>query len=145
MRKPPIWWFLLGGWSISLFLFSAIPGSSMPQVTIPNFDKIEHTTFFSVGAFLLTGALTVTFPGRSWPRRIALAVVAVSLFGWVDEWHQTFTPGRSGNDFYDWLSDTCGAMIGAFGSRWSFHYARNSRRFGAFRSPGTRRVAAAAD
>jgi VanZ family protein len=34
--------------------------------------------------------------------------------GGLDEWHQTFTPGRSGGDVWDWLADMTGGFIGAF-------------------------------
>ena len=37
-----------------------------------------------------------------------------SVIGRLDEYHQTFTPGRSGNDYGDWLADTLGAAAGAF-------------------------------
>ncbi|MEY4487888.1 MAG: hypothetical protein RIQ79_396 [Verrucomicrobiota bacterium] len=71
---------------------------------IPHLDKIAH---FSV--FGLLASLVVRAPG--FHRRWALAAVAlVSLFGITDEFHQSFTPGRS-VEFGDWLADTLGAAL----------------------------------
>ena len=42
----------------------------------------------------------------------AFAIVAtVSAFGWADEWHQQFIPGRS-REAADWAADTAGAALG---------------------------------
>ena len=42
-----------------------------------------------------------------------LATVALafcSLYGWSDEWHQSFVPGRY-SSISDWLADTIGAAL----------------------------------
>ena len=36
-----------------------------------------------------------------------------AIIGALDEYHQTFTPGRSGNDPWDLLADTVGAAAGS--------------------------------
>lgn len=41
------------------------------------------------------------------------AVIVIGIVGILDEYHQSFTPGRSGNDPYDWLADVVGGMVGA--------------------------------
>ena len=41
-----------------------------------------------------------------------MAVVAASLYGASDEWHQAFVPLRS-SDIHDWIGDTIGAAVGA--------------------------------
>src|SRR5438105_6321879 len=47
------------------------------------------------------------------PRSAVLAVLLTSLFGAVDEWHQSFTPGRhAGVD--DWLFDTLSAAVALY-------------------------------
>lgn len=130
LQNPLTWWSTLLGWGLVECILSAIPSASLPQVDILNFDKVEHVSFFTIGAFLLTGALFLTFPRWPWWTRLALAVGCISLFGRLDEWHQGFTPGRSGNDPYDWLSDTVGGMIGAGVARWAIHYVWTSHRLG---------------
>lgn len=48
---------------------------------------------------------------RLWAVALA-AVVLASLYGVTDEFHQSFVPGRM-PDPADWLTDTCGAALGA--------------------------------
>lgn len=43
---------------------------------------------------------------------VAFAVACASLYGATDEIHQLFVPGRSA-DPADWLTDTCGALLGS--------------------------------
>jgi VanZ family protein len=40
-------------------------------------------------------------------------VLFCSLIGVSDEWHQSFVPGRSGNDVWDWTADTIGGLLAA--------------------------------
>lgn len=97
----------LNGWITPFYLAGAIVyASSCSQVAGPDvagIDKVEHTLVYGLLATLIVrnGFL----PGRGW-----LAVMIVSLFGITDEWHQSFTPGRS-SEFADWLADTGGATL----------------------------------
>ena len=50
---------------------------------------------------------------RSALRRWWLAIVVGALYGVSDEFHQTFTPMRSGNDLGDITADVIGSTIGA--------------------------------
>ncbi|WP_138120885.1 VanZ family protein [Bathymodiolus heckerae thiotrophic gill symbiont] len=38
------------------------------------------------------------------------SLVFCSVYGMLDEWHQSFVPGRM-SDINDWLADTVGAML----------------------------------
>lgn len=75
-----------------------------PEFTrwIPRFDKLAH---FSVYGLLATLTLKALRNTRSAAWR---TIVAVSLFGLSDEWHQSFVPGRS-STVADWVADTLGA------------------------------------
>ena len=102
-------------WFVSLWILSsfAMPGEFNPR--IENVDKLQHFGFFFGGAGLLSAALFRLKPeAPDWKRIITAAVIAMALVGWLDEWHQSFTPGRSGNDIYDWLADVLGALAGSF-------------------------------
>ncbi len=83
-----------------------VVASSRSKVAAPgiaHFDKLAHFAIFGLLASLLCRM------GRGW-RAAALAVLAVSTFGGLDEWHQSFTPGRS-VEVEDWLADTTGAAL----------------------------------
>jgi VanZ family protein len=56
-----------------------------------------------------------------WKAILSTTILAIALIGGLDEYHQTFTPGRSGNDPYDWLADVLGAAAGAFAFK-RFHH-----------------------
>lgn len=69
---------------------------------IVDFDKVAH---FAIYGLLATLVARAGFSGqRGW-----WAVLIVSLFGLTDEWHQSFTPGRS-VEVADWVADTLGAI-----------------------------------
>ncbi|MGH8020749.1 MAG: VanZ family protein [Opitutaceae bacterium] len=77
--------------------------------SIPFFDKFVHFSIYGLFATLLVRV--VFHRTRRW--RGALAVIAlVSLYGVSDEFHQSFTPGRS-VELADWMADTLGAGVAA--------------------------------
>lgn len=82
---------------------------------VSNIDKVQHFGYFFGGSGLLCAGLYRCRPDRpNWKFIISTTIVVIALVGWLDEYHQTFTPGRSGNDPYDWLADFAGAIAGAF-------------------------------
>lgn len=103
------------GWlwplAIAVLIFAASSRSTVAGPRIPHFDKVVH---FSVYGLLAT---LVCRQGRGW-RAAAGALLAVSVFGATDEWHQSFVPGRS-SEVADWLADTAGAALAvALYTRW---------------------------
>ena len=92
-------------WAAFILILTSIPGSHIPVLPFRNFDKVVHLTIYGV-----LGWLTA----RAWlsgPRATAvalLAILAISFFGAMDEWHQQFIPQRS-MDLLDWAADTTGA------------------------------------
>ena len=80
--------------------------SGRSEVAAPSIIGIDKVAHFGVFGLL---AILVVRNGFS-PRRAWIAVLAVSLFGLTDEWHQSFTPGRF-VEFADWVADTLGAII----------------------------------
>jgi VanZ family protein len=77
-------------------------------------DKVFHFGYFFGGAGLLAAALFLR-PSSvpNWGMIIVLVVVIASAVGLLDEWHQSWSPERSGNDPGDWLADAYGALAGA--------------------------------
>ena len=89
--------------------------SSQPTIAhMPQFwnaDKLVHTLCF--GGLAFWTAFGVRFRPQWKPRlSILLPAACVSLYGIVDEIHQSFTPGRSCSPF-DWMADTLGALLGS--------------------------------
>ncbi len=114
-RNPRFWLTCFGLWFVTLWLFSSfkMPGEALPP--IHHIDKVQHFGYFLGGSGLCCAWLFRRNPGKpDWPRLILTAVALVSLVGLLDEYHQSFTPGRSGNDPYDWIADFLGAVMGAF-------------------------------
>lgn len=97
-------------WGLSSF---RIPSEGVPL--FPHFDKVVHFGYFFGGSGLLCAWLFRRSPERTdWVKLIATAIIVITLIGALDEFHQSFTPGRSGNDPFDWLADLLGAAAGAF-------------------------------
>ncbi len=114
-RNARFWFACFIAWFVLLFILSSTSGSPVKPPPIRHFDKIAHFGYFFGGAGLMSAWLYFRNPGNaSWPRIILTVTGLFALIGALDEWRQTFTPGRSGNDPFDWLADILGALAGAF-------------------------------
>ncbi len=112
-KRRWIWWLGITIWAGTLFVLSA---NKMPEAG-PSFahkDKVVHCLYFSGGSFcFLLGLLGGSAKLQGW--RFALwGLIFTGTVGALDEFHQTFTPGRSGNDPWDWLADISGGLLGAW-------------------------------
>ncbi|MCR5605442.1 MAG: VanZ family protein [Treponema sp.] len=90
--------------------------SSQERVPMPDFansDKLVHFICFGGLAF----CFAFWFCIKNWKKHIkrnsVICIALTSLYGIIDEIHQSFTPGRSCSVF-DWLADTAGATAGIF-------------------------------
>lgn len=73
--------------------------------------KTAHMTEYFLLTLSLQLPLTAWFSNRLTPKlRILIGFAATVLFAALDEFHQTFVPGRSGN-FTDVCIDSTGALI----------------------------------
>ena len=85
--------------------------SSITKIPVfPHADKIVHLICFAGLAFWVAFGCNLT--GKS-KKEIILPTIIVSLYGIIDEIHQSFTPGRS-STVSDWIADTIGAILGSF-------------------------------
>ncbi len=114
--KPKLWLVLFILWLATLCIASSF-NTKLPEEApkIPHFDKITHFGYFFGGGIILStwlllknGTISSRLTRYLWP------IIFFSIFGAIDEYHQTFTPGRSGNDLYDWLADFLGGSLGVF-------------------------------
>lgn len=108
------WWFaawLL--WFAAVTVSSSLPGmgGGGPVLQI---DKLAHFLSYAAGGFLMAGGLSRLYGERpDWRVVVCAAVLVAAIAGWIDEWHQSFTPMRNGMDPWDWLADIFGGTAGA--------------------------------
>ena len=76
-------------------------------LTFEQSDKVIHFFVFGLLGTLIVRSRPVW---RRESSRWWIAILAVSLYGIVDEFRQSFTPGRS-VEVADWATDTLGAAI----------------------------------
>jgi VanZ family protein len=124
-RHPAAWFLALLLWFAVLWSLSSVPGRD-GIAPIPHFDKFLHFSYFFIGGFLCSGGHfrlhgTVTM---AWRPVVGTAVLVMAAIGWMDEWHQCYTPGRSGGDLWDWLADVSGGASGALVLMWVHHRLR---------------------
>jgi len=99
-------------WPLALMvtIFHASGESNVAQPhAVPHFDKIAH---FFVFGLLATLVVRVVYEPRQPLRWAAIALLVTSGYGAFDEFHQSFTPGRS-VEFADWIVDSLGAVVAA--------------------------------
>jgi VanZ family protein len=110
---PWLWFTLVVFWAALLYWLSE--QSSLPSpVKFKGIDKLQHAVYFAAGGACFLLGLRLAGFVRKTSTAVILTVLFCSAIGGFDEWHQTFTPGRSGGDVWDWLADTLGGFIGAF-------------------------------
>lgn len=91
--------------SVSWYLSDQPTIEHMPSFW--NADKLVHLVCFGGLSFWAAFGCRIRRPGQFW-----LPALLVSVYGVIDEFHQSFTPGRS-TSFFDWMADTAGAVMGA--------------------------------
>ncbi|MEO6052725.1 MAG: VanZ family protein [Chthoniobacterales bacterium] len=109
----PLLWFGFVLWMVVVFWLSSLTPKDLPPVPAwEGVDKVAHVIMYIAGACALCMALRATVSWR-WLAVILVTVVVVSFYGVTDEYHQLYTPGRSGGDVGDWIADFTGAVIGS--------------------------------
>ena len=93
----------------ALFWLSSLPQAPLQDVFTIS-DKLAHAAaYFGL-------CLVARMPAETLFRRRGYAILFAfsvsSVYGAVDELHQSLTPGRM-SDIYDWAADVVGAAIGA--------------------------------
>jgi len=113
-RRPAAYLLLFTAWAVTLWFLSASNTGPKHGPDIQHIDKLAHFLYFFGG-----GALLCAFGGLKWgavkPQHLFFMVILICcVIGRLDEYHQGFTPGRSGNDNGDWLADTLGGAAGSW-------------------------------
>ena len=124
-------WLPVLGYCAMIFYFSSRTGGSMPRWEFLRHDKILHACEYSGLGLLLAFAAVQSIASE---RRVVVLAMALAL-AWAvgDEFHQTFVPGRQGNDPGDLAADAAGSTAGvvAFISFRRLAARRSSVRVGA--------------
>jgi VanZ family protein len=112
-RHPATWFTAFAIWFATLWwLSSGVP--DFPEgLNFRASDKLLHFGYFFGGAGLLSAALFRRNPELHASTRILIVIIVVTLVGASDEIHQSYVPGRSGNDAGDLIADFLGAIVGA--------------------------------
>jgi VanZ family protein len=105
-------WLALLAWAGLVLWLSSLRPTELPDAAFMFWDKVNHFVMFSLGGWLATAALRASKPRMTTAKAVLLAVLIIATFGLFDEMLQTFTPGRSGGDVYDWIADTLGGLTG---------------------------------
>jgi VanZ family protein len=112
ISSPVLWHALVIAWAA--LLYSLSEQSHLPSpATFEGIDKIQHAVYFAAGGACFLLGLRLGGGARKTTTAILLAVLFCATVGGLDEWHQTYTPGRSGGDVWDWFADMTGGLIGA--------------------------------
>ncbi len=107
------WALLVVIWAAVLWYLSSYSHPAMGP-SFPLKDKLEHCLYFAAGS----GAFLLALRGVRWmslpfSQAAFTGMIFAGIVGAIDEFHQTFTPGRSGNDPGDWLADITGGCLAA--------------------------------
>ncbi len=107
-------------WPALLWAALILVGTSWPNISvgpdIGGLDKVVHFSMYGGFAYLLLRASRYR---ASWGR-VAIVLGCVAVFGFLDELHQAYIPGRSAS-LADWIADLFGGATGALASRVRAH------------------------
>ena len=109
---------------VTLCILSSLEGNDQLLKTFVFHDKIVHT----IAYFVLGIAVCLWIPSKKWAEKPVLygiiTVLICTLFGFFDEVHQSYVPGRSGlfipgkpgfdNGIWDLVADFIGGLLSPF-------------------------------
>jgi VanZ family protein len=111
--------FLYFTWFATLWWLSSRAVTVPGGVDIVHMDKLYHFGYFFGGSGLLCAFLYRMFHGRpDWGQLLWITMLAMTVVGAIDEWHQSLHPARSGNDAMDLCADVLGSLAGYRVFRW---------------------------
>lgn len=111
LNRPAVPTTLFAIWLAILYQVSNRIPTDMPEMLVPQQDKILHFVFFLGGGMALAASLRLLMRLRGLSLLMAVALV-LGLLGALDEYNQQFIPGRSGLSIEDWIADMSGAVAG---------------------------------
>jgi VanZ family protein len=105
---------------VVIFIFSSIPNSVMPKFGLMDIlvKKGGHALGFGLLALAYLYGLSGNFRERKL-RMTLTALVLATLYAALDEYHQSFVPGRHPS-IVDILIDMCGSSLALLAARSNF-------------------------
>jgi VanZ family protein len=110
---------LLAWWPAALWAAIVVTVSSLPRLRVPlllfrGSDKLAHGAEYALLGLLLVFGLARDPATRGLRRLLAVVIAAagIAVFGGLDEWHQSWVPGREAS-VWDWAADVAGGALGA--------------------------------
>jgi len=101
-----------------IFVLSSLPGDDLLLNSFEVSDKIKHF----IAYFVLGITFCIAIPRKKWLDKPIIECVAVvvlcTVFAISDEYHQSFVPGRSGNDLGDLTANFIGGLVSVFLYLW---------------------------
>jgi VanZ family protein len=110
------YWLPVGLWMGVIFCSSSATGPSLPSL-FPNQAVIFHLVVYTVLGWLFSRALQYQKPGIIFTKIVCYTVIFGLLYGFSDEIHQLFVPGRHA-DFFDLMLDGSGSFVGGYIQKW---------------------------
>jgi len=109
-----------------IYMLSSLPGDDSLLNTFEFSDKIKHF----IAYFVLGITYCMWISRESWLAKpffwCVIVVVMCTTLGILDEYHQSFVPGRSGNDLKDLAADFVGGLVSVF--LYLFFMVKHSKR-----------------
>ncbi len=93
-----------------IFVMSSLHKVELPYLDRPSVDKLYHSMEYAILGYLVARALDKGFRLKNLTMVIS-AILFTAIYGYGDEIHQTFVPGRFFS-YWDITADTLGAIIG---------------------------------
>lgn len=112
-RRIAIGWLPAAAYMVLIWTLSSMP-IALPLGLIPFKDKGIHVTEYGALAVMYAYAILKTWPAQWWLRTLLFAALLTFAWGYLDELHQAFVPGRN-SDAMDLLADLIGALLGSAG------------------------------
>jgi|GEM_PF-684108 len=103
------YWLPVIVYAIIIFHFSSLPGEEIP-VIFSYQDLVFHILEYALLSFLVIRALKAYNPGGSRVRRFLLALLICVFYAIIDEFHQSFVPGRCAS-VIDVTYDSAGVFL----------------------------------
>jgi len=101
-------WGLAFGWATLIWVASSVSSPRLPSLGRLPVDKLLHAAIFGALCWLVLRAITVG--AKRTLGAAATAVAIAGAYGWVDELHQRFVPGRD-SSMGDVAADVLGATV----------------------------------